>query len=34
MALAAAIGREPGEEAQWEWLGRGELCLRRTTALS
>jgi hypothetical protein len=29
MALAAAIGLEPGEEVQWELLDRGELHLRR-----
>jgi hypothetical protein len=29
MALAAAIGLEPGEEVQWELLDRGELHLVR-----
>lgn len=29
LALAAAIGLEPGEEVQWELLDRGELHLRR-----
>ncbi len=29
MALAAALGLEPGEEVQWELLDRGELHLRR-----
>lgn len=29
MALAAAIGLEPGEEVQWELLDRGELHLKR-----
>ena len=30
LALAAAIGLEPGEEVQWELLDRGELHLLRT----
>jgi len=30
MALAAAIGLEPGEEVEWELLDRGELHLVRT----
>src|ERR1044072_1034005 len=30
LALAAAIGLEPGEEVQWELLDRGELHLVRT----
>jgi hypothetical protein len=36
LALAAAIGLEPGEEVQWELLDRGELHLVRlnTTAPS
>ena len=29
LALAAAIGLEPGEEVQWELLDRGELHLTR-----
>ncbi len=29
LALAAAIGLEPGEEVQWELLDRGELHLVR-----
>jgi hypothetical protein len=29
LALAAAIGLEPGEEVQWELLDRGELQLLR-----
>jgi hypothetical protein len=29
MALAAAIGLEPGDEVQWELLDRGELHLVR-----
>ena len=29
LALAAAIGLEPGEEVQWELLDRGELHLQR-----
>ncbi len=32
LALAAAIGLEPGEEVQWELLDRGELHLRRPHA--
>lgn len=32
MALAAAIGLEAGEEAQWELLERGELHLVRPNA--
>jgi hypothetical protein len=32
LALAAAIGLEPGEEVQWELLERGELHLRRPNA--
>jgi antitoxin component of MazEF toxin-antitoxin module len=32
LALAAAIGLEPGEEVEWELLDRGELHLRRPTA--
>lgn len=32
LALAAAIGLEPGEEVQWELLDRGELHLRRPNA--
>ena len=31
LALAAAIGLEPGEEVQWELLDRGELHLLRST---
>jgi antitoxin component of MazEF toxin-antitoxin module len=31
MALAAAIGLEPGDEVQWELLDRGELHLVRLT---
>lgn len=31
MALAAAIGLEPGDEVQWELLDRGELHLIRLT---
>src|SRR5436190_24065543 len=32
LALAAAIGLEPGEEVQWELLDRGELHLLRLKA--
>ena len=32
LALAAAIGLEPGEMVQWELLDRGELHLVRPTA--
>jgi len=32
LALAAAIGLEPGEEVQWELLDRGELHLVRPSA--
>jgi hypothetical protein len=32
LALAAAIGLEPGEAVQWELLDRGELHLRRPNA--
>ena len=32
LALAAAIGVEPGESVQWELLDRGELHLLRLTA--
>ncbi|MBI3679178.1 MAG: hypothetical protein HY235_02055 [Acidobacteria bacterium] len=32
LALAAAIGLEPGEEVQWELLSRGELHLMRPNA--
>ena len=32
LALAAAIGLEPGEEVQWELLDRGELHLARPNA--
>ena len=32
LALAAAIGLEPGEEVQWELLARGELHLLRPNA--
>jgi hypothetical protein len=32
MALAAAIGLEPGEEVHWELLDRGELHLVRPNA--
>jgi len=32
LALAAAIGLEPGETVQWELLDRTELHLLRTTA--
>ena len=32
LALAAAIGLEPGEEVEWELLDRGELHLRRPSA--
>ena len=32
LALAAAIGLEPGETVQWELLDRGELHLRRPNA--
>ena len=32
LALAAAIGLEPGEEVQWELLARGELHLVRLHA--
>jgi hypothetical protein len=31
MALAAAIGLEPGDQVQWELLHRGELHLVRLT---
>jgi len=31
MALAAAVGLEPGEEVQWELLDRGELHMIRLT---
>jgi hypothetical protein len=31
MALAAAIGLEPGDEVQWELLDRGELHLVRVS---
>jgi len=31
MALAAAVGLEPGEEVQWELLDRSELHLIRLT---
>ena len=31
MALAAAVGLEPGDEVQWELLDRGELHLVRLT---
>jgi hypothetical protein len=34
LALAAAIGLEPGEEVQWELLDRGELHLVRPNAPS
>ena len=34
MALAVAIGLEPGEEVQWELLDRGELHLIRPIAPS
>jgi hypothetical protein len=34
LALAAAIGLEPGETVQWELLDRTELHLLRTTAPS
>ena len=33
LALAAAIGLEPGEQVQWELLDRGELHLVRPQAL-
>ena len=33
LALAAAIGLEPGEAVQWELLDRGELHLLRPHAL-
>ena len=33
LALAAAIGVEPGETVQWELLDRGELHLLRPQAL-
>jgi hypothetical protein len=33
LALAAAIGLEPGDEVQWELLDRGELHLVRLTSL-
>ena len=33
LALAAAIGQEPGETGQWELLDRGALHLRRPNAL-
>jgi len=33
LALAAAIGLEPGEEVQWELLDRGELHLLRPNRL-
>ena len=32
LALAAAIGLEPGEQVQWELLDRGELHLLRPNA--
>lgn len=32
LALAAAIGLEPGDEVQWELLDRGELHLLRLKA--
>jgi hypothetical protein len=32
LALAAAIGLEPGEQVQWELLDRGELHLLRPQA--
>jgi len=32
MALAAAIGLEPGEAVQWELLDRGELHLVRAAS--
>lgn len=32
LALAAAIGLEPGEEVEWELLDRGELHLVRPNA--
>jgi hypothetical protein len=32
LALAAAIGLEPGDEVQWELLDRGELHLVRLTS--
>ena len=32
MALAAAIGLEPGDQVQWELLDRGELHLVRLTS--
>jgi len=32
LALAAAIGLEPGEEVHWELLERGELHLQRPNA--
>ena len=32
LALAAAIGLEPGEQVQWELLDRGELHLTRPHA--
>jgi hypothetical protein len=32
LALAAAIGLEPGEQVQWELLDRGELHLQRPNA--
>ena len=32
LALAVAIGLEPGEEVQWELLDRGELHLLRPNA--
>ena len=32
LALAAAIGLEPGEEVQWELLDRGELHLLRVSS--
>jgi len=34
LALAAAIGLEPGEAVQWELLDRGELHLLRPNALA
>lgn len=34
MALAAAIGLEPGEEVEWELLERGELHLVRPNAVA
>ena len=34
LALAAAIGLEPGDEVQWELLDRGELHLVRLSPLA